>query len=155
MAVLMLSFLLGCVAGLRSLTAPALVCWGAHLGWLHLAGSKFAFINHASALIFFTLLAVVELVIDKLPKTPARTAPIGLIARLVFGGSCGIAVSTSVGMSPSIGAVAAAIGALVGAFSGYNIRQAMVSRAHMPDFAVALAEDMIAIVGGLLIVSHL
>jgi len=28
-------------------------------------------------------------------------------------------------------------------------------RAHLPDFAVALAEDVIAIAGGLLIVSHL
>jgi hypothetical protein len=27
--------------------------------------------------------------------------------------------------------------------------------AHLPDFAVALAEDFIAIAGGLLIVSHL
>ena len=155
MAVLMLSFLLGCVAGLRSLMAPALVCWAAHLGWLHLAGSKFAFINHSSTLIFLTLLAVFELVIDKLPKTPPRTAPIGLIARVVFGGLCGIAVAISVGMSPSIGAVAAAIGALVGAFSGYSIRHALVSQAHVPDFAVALAEDVIAIVGGLLIVSRL
>jgi uncharacterized membrane protein len=155
MAVLMLSFLLGCVAGLRSLTAPALVCWAAHLGWLHLAGSKFAFMNHSSVLIFFTLLALVELVIDKLPKTPARTAPIGLIARVVLGGLCGIAAGISLGMNPSIGALAAALGALVGAFSGYNLRHVLVSRTHLPDFTVALAEDMIAIVCGLLIVSHL
>ena len=31
---------IGIVAGLRSLTAPALVSWAAHLGWLDLHGSK-------------------------------------------------------------------------------------------------------------------
>jgi uncharacterized membrane protein len=46
------------------------------------------------------------------------------------------------------------IGAFVGAFAGYNIRHALVLRAHLPDFAVALAEDVIAIAGGLLIISR-
>jgi len=33
-----LAFLLGAVAGLRSMTAPAAVAWAARLGWLHLEG---------------------------------------------------------------------------------------------------------------------
>src|SRR5437762_5223686 len=61
MSVLLFCFLLGCVAGLRSLTAPAVVCWAAHLGWLHFSGTKLAFINQPSTLIVFTVLAVVEL----------------------------------------------------------------------------------------------
>jgi uncharacterized membrane protein len=36
-------------------------------------------------LIVFTLLALIELIADKLPNTPARTAPLGLIARIAFG----------------------------------------------------------------------
>ena len=86
----LLSFLLGFVDGLRSLTAPAIVCWAAHLGWLHFAGTKFAFVDHSSTLTVFTLLALIELVVDKLPNTPARTAPVGLIARIVLGGASGI-----------------------------------------------------------------
>ena len=89
MTVLLFCFLLGCVAGLRSLTAPAVVCWAAHLGWLHFAGTKLAFLGHPASLSIFTLLALLELTTDKLPKTPARTAPPGLIARIVFGGLCG------------------------------------------------------------------
>jgi uncharacterized membrane protein len=34
--VLLLAFLIGVVAGLRSLTAPSLVAWGAHQNWLNL-----------------------------------------------------------------------------------------------------------------------
>ena len=131
------------------------MCWAAHLGWLHFAGTKLAFIVHPATLSVFTLLAVVELTTDKLPKTPARTAPPGLVARIVFGGLCGVALATSAGESLIVAATAGVIGALVGTFAGYNIRHALVTRAHLPDFAVALAEDLIAIAGGLLIVSHL
>ena len=155
MTLLFLCFLLGCTAGLRSLTAPAVVCWAAHLGWLHLAGSKLAFMGHPGTLIFFTLLAVVELIADKLPKTPLRTAPPGLIARIVFGGLCGTALAISAGGSLIIAAITGVIGALFGMFGGYNIRHALVVRAHLPDLAVAFVEDVIAIASGFLIVSRL
>ena len=147
---LLLTFLLGWLDGLRSLTPPALVCWGAHFGWLHFAGTKLAFIHHRSTLIVFTVLAVAELIADKLPKTPARTAPLGLSARLVLGGACGLAVATSAGTSLFLSAMLASIGALVGAFVGYHTRHFIVSKVHVPDFVVAAAEDVIAIAGGFL-----
>jgi uncharacterized membrane protein len=155
MTVLLLCFLLGCVAGLRSLTAPAAVCWGARLGWLHFAGTKLAFLDHTATLIVITLLAVFELVNDKLPKTPARTAGPGLIARVIMGAFCGCALALSVGGSVIVAAVVGIIGALVGTFGGYNVRHALVARSHVPDLAVALFEDVVAVAGGLLIVSHL
>lgn len=133
------------------MTAPAVVCWAAHFGWLQFQGTKLAFIDHVSTLILFTSLALFELIADKLPGTPSRTAVVGLSARVVFGGLCGVALATSAGTSPVLALVAAALGAVVGAFGGYNIRHALVSRQHLPDFAVALAEDAIAIAGGLLI----
>jgi uncharacterized membrane protein len=155
MTVLLFCFFLGCIAGLRSLTAPAVVCWAAHLGWLHFSGTTLAFIDRTATLTLFTLLALVELIADKLPKTPARTAPVGLIARIVLGGASGVALATSAGMSVLVAAIVGAIGAIVGTFAGYNIRHALVSKGRLPDLPVALAEDTIAIAGGLLIVSHL
>jgi uncharacterized membrane protein len=151
--VLLFCFLLGCVDGLRSLTAPAAVCWGAHLGWLHLAGTRLAFVGHRGTVILFTLLALGELIVDKLPKTPPRTAARGLSARIIFGGLCGAALAVSAGGSLILAAIAGVIGALIGTFGGYNVRHALVT--HLPDFAVALVEDAVAIGGGLLIVSHL
>jgi len=114
----LLAFLLGFVDGLRSMTAPAIVCWAAHLGWLHFAGTKFAFIDHRSTLIVFTLLAAIELVVDKLPNTPARTAPVGLTARIVLGGASGLALATGAGVSVPLAGVLASIGAIAGAFAG-------------------------------------
>jgi uncharacterized membrane protein len=152
--VLLLTFLLGCVDGLRSLTPPALICWAAYFGWLHFAGTRLAFINHRATLIVFTLLAVVELIGDKLPNTPARTAPVGLSARIFLGGASGLALATSSGGSLPFSVLLASIGALVGTFAGYQSRRFVVSKAHVPDLAVALAEDMIAIAGGLLILRY-
>jgi uncharacterized membrane protein len=152
----LLCFLLGFVDGLRSMTAPAIICWAAHLGWLHFAGTKFAFIDRPSTLIVFTLLAMIELVLDKLPHTPARTAPVGLTARIVLGGASGLALATSAGISGSLflaGSIAV-IGAVAGTFSGYHIRRAAVQTAHLPALVAAIAEDVIAIAGALLIVSH-
>jgi uncharacterized membrane protein len=149
-------FLLGFVDGLRSLTAPAVVCWAAHFGWLHFAGTNFAFIDHRSTLIVFTLLAFVEPVLDKLPNTPARTAPVGLIARIVLGGASGVALAIGAGISASssLAGVIGWIGAVAGAFAGYHVRRTVVLKGHVPDLVVALAEDAVAIVGGLLIVSQ-
>ncbi|MFZ0806407.1 MAG: DUF4126 family protein [Candidatus Sulfotelmatobacter sp.] len=147
----LLTFLLGCVDGLRSLTPPALICWAAHFGWLHFAGTRLAFIHHRSTLIVFTVLAVIELIADKLPKTPARTAPLGLVARICFGGACGLGVATSAGTSLFFSALLGSTGGVVGAFAGYHSRHFVVSKAHVPDFVVAVVEDVIAIGGGLLI----
>jgi uncharacterized membrane protein len=67
MGILLFAFLIGCVCGLRSMTAPAVVAWGAHLGWLHLDGSWLAFLANKISLVVFSLFAVGELIADKLP----------------------------------------------------------------------------------------
>ena len=71
---LLLSLLIGFFAGLRSLTAPAASAWAVYLRWLNLEGSL-ALMGSVAAVAAFTLLALVELVADKLPRTPSRTAP--------------------------------------------------------------------------------
>ena len=70
---LLLAFLIGVFAGLRSLTAPAVVAWAVHLGRLRLV-QPLAHIDSAASVTIFTILAVAELIADKLPKTPSRTA---------------------------------------------------------------------------------
>ena len=152
--VLLSGFLLGCVCGLRSLTAPAVVCWAAHFGWLRFDGTRLAFLNHPVALIAVTVLAIGELIADKLPKTPSRTAPLGLTARIVLGAASAAALAVSARSGVPLAAVAGAIGGIAGAFGGYNVRHFLVAKKHLPDFAVAIAEDLVAIVGGLVIVSR-
>src|SRR5258705_3013994 len=115
---LLLALGIGFVAGLRSLLAPAVVAWAAHLGWINLHGSPLAFMGTKWALGIFTVLALVELILDKLPGTPSRTAAPGLIARIVTGGLSGACLGLAGGATPWLGALAGAGGGISGAFCG-------------------------------------
>jgi uncharacterized membrane protein len=42
---LLLPFGIEVVAGLRSMTAPAIMAWAARLGWISLSGSRLAFMG--------------------------------------------------------------------------------------------------------------
>ncbi len=96
MSLLALCLLIGFVTGLRSMTGIALVCWGAHLGWLSLGGTRLSFLTSVISLIVFSLFAIGELVADKLP-VPPRTAPGPLVVRIVFGALCAAALALAAG----------------------------------------------------------
>ena len=98
--VLLLAFLIGVIGGLRTMTAPAVVAWAANRHWLSLDNSPLALIGSLGAVLVFTLGALGELVIDKLPSTPNRTRLLGLVGRSVLGGLAGAAVAVA-GRSPS------------------------------------------------------
>jgi uncharacterized membrane protein len=152
--VLLLALGIGIVAGLRSLTAPAVVAWAAHFGWIRLAGSPLAFMGSKWTAAVFTLLALGELVADQLPGTPPRTAAVGLSARIVTGALCGVSFAVAGGASLWLGAVAGAIGGIAGAFGGYQARVGLVRALRVPDFAIAIPEDIVAIGVGLFLASR-
>ena len=152
--VLLFALGIGFVAGLRSLTAPALVAWAAHSGWINLHGSPLAFMGTGWAVGIFTVLALVELVADQLPNTPSRTAPVGLSARVVTGALSGACLAIAGGGAIWLGAVAGAIGGIAGAFGGYRARVGLVKSLGVADYAVAIPEDLVAIGLGLFLVSR-
>ena len=145
---------IGVVAGLRSLTAPAVVSWAAHLGWVNLHGSLLAFMGSTWAIAIFSLLAIGELVADKLPKTPNRTALAPLLARILTGGLCGACLCVSANQSLFVGAMLGALGAVIGTFGGYKIRRGLVGKLNIQDIFVALLEDVVAIALACFLVSR-
>lgn len=153
-AVLLIALGIGVVAGLRSLTAPAIVAWAAHLGWINLHGSSLSFMGSIWAAGIFTVLALVELVADQLPSTPSRAAPVGLSARIVTGALSGACLGIAGGATLFIAAGVGALGGIAGAFGGYQARVGLVRALRVPDFAIAIPEDLVAIGLGLLLVSR-
>jgi uncharacterized membrane protein len=151
--VLLLAFLIGLFSGLRSLTPTAVTAWAARLGWLRL-GSGLTWLGTTPAAVIFTVLAIVELVNDKLPKTPSRTAPVGLTARIVTGGFTGACVATAGDQGLALGAILGIVGALVGTFGGYQVRRRLVKALGTPDYVIAVLEDLVTIGGSLLVVSR-
>jgi uncharacterized membrane protein len=145
---------IGVVAGLRSLTAPAVVSWAAHFGWLNLYSSPFAFMSSTVAVAIFSLLAIGELVADKLPKTPKRTAPAPFIARILTGALCGACLCVAASQSLFMGTMLGAMGGVIGTFGGYEIRKRLVSNLNIKDIFIAIPEDLIAISLACLFVSR-
>jgi uncharacterized membrane protein len=151
---LWLALCIGLVAGLRSLTPPAVVAWAAHLGWVNLHGSPLSFMGSPWAVGVFTLLALGELVADQLPSTPSRTAPVGLSARIVMGALTGACLGIAGGASAWVAALAGAVGGIAGAFGGYQARAGLVRALRVRDVVIAIPEDLIAIELGLFVVSR-
>jgi uncharacterized membrane protein len=147
-----LAFLIGVIAGLRSLTAPAAVSWAARLGWLHVENTWMAFLGFAATPYILSVLALAELIADKLPKTPSRKSPPGFITRIITGALSGAAVGA--GSSWIVGLVAGVIGAIAGTFGGYEFRVRLVKATGGKDLPIALLEDAIAIGGAFLLVSR-
>ena len=141
----LLSLAIGFVAGLRSMTAPAAVSWAACLGWIDLHGSLLQWMGSGITVAIFSIAAVAELVADKLPKTPSRTAPGPLIGRIVLGGLAGAGLAIAVRGSWLIGAALGSMGAVIGAFGGYEIRRRLVRALGAKDPMVAVVEDLVAI----------
>ena len=152
---LALAFILGMVAGLRSMTPPAAVAWATHLGWLDLDDTPLAFFASAPARYIFLAAMLAELVGDKLPFTPARTGVGPFIARIVSGGVAGAALGAAGGSSLVAGVVAGALGAVAGTLGGYRARTGLVRSLGVPDLPVAVAEDAVAIGTALLVVRAL
>jgi uncharacterized membrane protein len=151
--VFVLAVLIGFVAGLRSLTAPAAVSWAAHLGWLDLEGSALAFMGSTLAVIVFSVAAVAEFGADLHPATPSRTTPGPLLARILMGGLSGAALTLAAGQSMLPGALLGGAGGLIGAFVGYQARTRLTAALGKGKL-IAVVEDLIAIVLAVTIVSR-
>ena len=152
--VFLLTLLIGVVAGLRSMTAPAVVAWAAHQHWIDLHASSLRFMGSTAAVAIFTILALGELAVDKLPSTPSRTTVAGFVPRIILGALCGTALAAAGSQSGVLGGLLGAVGAIVGTFGGYHARRRLVAAVGGRDVVVAILEDVIAVGGALLIVSR-
>jgi uncharacterized membrane protein len=148
--VLLLALLIGIIAGLRALTAPAVVSWAGFLGWIDLHDKWASWVGHPVTVGIISVLAVVELVTDQLPKTPSRKTPPQFAARIITGGFSGAVLGAAWHFTwSSLGA--GVVGAVLGTLGGYEARKRLVAATGGRDLPIALAEDAVAIIGGFVI----
>jgi uncharacterized membrane protein len=139
----LLAFVIGIVAGMRAMTAPAAISRAARLGKLTLSGTWLAFLGYAWTPWILTLLAAGEMVTDQLPSTPSRKAPAAFGTRILMGAVCGAALTAGAG-SMLLGVIVGIAGAVVGTLGGYALRARMAA-AFGRDRPAALLEDALAI----------
>lgn len=147
-----LALLIGVVAGLRAMTAPAAVSWAAAKGGIDLGESWLAFLGYRWTPYILTLFAIGELITDQLPSTPSRKVPIQFGTRILIGGLCGAALAIPADAAV-VGALLGIVGAIVGTLGGATAR-ASLARAFGSDRPAALLEDLVAILGAVAIVGQ-
>jgi uncharacterized membrane protein len=150
---LLCAFVLGFIAGQRSMLAPAFAAWAAHLGIVNVAATPLAFMGYHYTYMIFTVLALGELVADKLPSTPSRKAPGPFGARIVSGALVGATIGAAA-HSIVFGALAGIIGAIIGTLGGAAIR-ARLAVLFRRDLPAALLEDAVALALGFLCMAGL
>ncbi len=116
-----------------------------------MTGTWASWVGNIVTVVIFSLLAVAELVNDKLPKTPPRTATPVFLVRLIIGGFAGAVIGTAWGHKwAALGA--GIIGAVLGTVGGFQARRALVVRNGGHDLPIALLEDAVAVLGAVAIV---
>ena len=164
MHLIVIALAIGIIAGLRALMPLAAVSWAARLGYLALGGTHLAFLGYAATPWIFTVLELLEIYNDKLPKTPSRLIPPQFITRVVTGSLAGATIGYGLGcpwqgtncayMGILIGAVCGALGAVLGTLGGAKARGAL-AKAFGKALPAAITEDLIAIIGSYLIIIHI
>lgn len=126
---------LGVVCGVRTFAAPGVAALrgrygsgGLRTGLLVVAGG--------------------ELVADKLPAVPARTAPPALLGRLASGAAMGATDGGRVGLASARGlpAAAGALGAGLSAYATQRLRAVLGEATSLPDPVLGLLEDLVVLV---------
>lgn len=148
MSVYLLALLIGIIAGLRTMTAPAAVAWSTYLGRLALSGTWLAFLGNVWVRWILTALVLTELIVDQFPSTPSRTVPSQFGARILTGAISGAAIGAA-GGSWAGGLLAGVGGAVAGTLGGHAFRVRLAA-AFGRDWPAALIEDAVAIGGALM-----
>lgn len=140
---------LGLLAGMRATSAPTVV---SHVLSKHpsrqLAKSPLRFMQSGGMALGMKVLAIGELVGDKLPKTPNRTSTTGVIGRCLSGSLAGATIYKASGNNALTGALLGSIVALGSTFGSYYLRKFIVDKAHVFDPYVGVIEDTLVTGGG-------
>lgn len=142
---------LGAVAGVRSMSAPALLSRAASRGAVGgIEDTPFALLASPKVARILTLLAVGEAVADKFSGAPARISVPGLAGRMASGALVGGALFAAAGRRGAVGATLGLLSATASSYPSYYLRVGMQERLGAPNWALGLVEDALAEGGGLL-----
>jgi uncharacterized membrane protein len=143
------TLLLGAIAGLRSMAAPALLSRAVRSGDVEgLRGTPFMTLGLPKVSAALQLLMIGEMVADKTPFVPSRTSSPALLARALSGALVGTALFVNAERHPAPGAVLGMLSAVAGAHAGEKLRAKESENLGVPDPMLGLVEDGIVLFGG-------
>lgn len=137
---------IGLIAGMRAMMAPAAT--GTYLSKISSGSNEpvaIKFLRSPIGVKVLQALAAGELVGDKLPAAPNRTALAGVIGRVVNGALSAAAISKVNKKNVLTGALVGGGAALLSTYACFYLRRYISSRPHIKDYAVGGVEDALAL----------
>lgn len=135
---------LGALSGMRSMSSPAFLSDQlANHQPNRLEGKSLAPLARRPTSKLLKVLAAGEMIADKLPMAPNRTALPLLAGRAGSGALVGAAVFSSQGRPSKAGALIGAIGAVAAAYGALHLRRRLGRRTRIPDPVIGLMEDAV------------
>lgn len=137
------------LAGMRSMSAPALLSrYFSRQPANGLNGSRLRFLQKPLTASVLQVVSVGEMVADKLPMTPDRTAPPVLLGRILSGALVGAAWYKSRHGSALGGGLLGGLVAVASTFVSYALRTGISEKAGVPVALVGVGEDVLVLAGG-------
>ena len=140
---------LGAVAGMRSMSAPALLSRAVRQGYAeNLADTRFTPLLSSKVSSILYVLAAGEMIADKSAWIPGRISPPALFGRAASGALVGAALFVSGGRRGVSGATLGTLSAIAAAYASYYARAGVGGTLGVPDQVLGLLEDGIVLFGG-------
>lgn len=146
---------LGLIAGMRTFYAPAVLThlYSRHPGQ-ELHNSPLEFMQSITTSKVFKVLAAGELIGDKMPAAPNRTAIPGLVGRALSGILTGAVVYKAADKHPVVGGLIGGAAAVASTFGCFFLRKALVKSTTIPDPYIGALEDALVIGAGIAFVRN-
>ncbi|PTX18320.1 putative membrane protein [Pontibacter mucosus] len=141
---------MGALAGMRSLSAPALLSRALlDKQNTNLSGTPFRFLQHRYVANTLTGLAATELLGDKLPIAPDRIETPSLLMRAASGAAVGAAVFAGRHKSMAEGAALGAVAAVAATYASFYLRKFLCEKTGIADPVFGALEDVLVVASGL------
>lgn len=145
---------MGVIAGMRSMSAPALVSnYLADNQFPEIESSAFRLLATENVANTLKVLAVSEMIADKTSFIPNRISPAPLIGRAISGALCGASLCTTQKESSKVGAISGGLAAVASAYSVYHLRKRL-GEEGIPDVLLGIIEDAVVIKAGMSILEE-
>lgn len=146
--------LLGMFAGMRSMAGPAVISQAfTNKRFSKIRKSPLRFLGNSGVSKALRVMTLGELIIDKFPKIPARTASGLLITRASAGGLSGAAVSLAEKRNVVLGSLIGITAAVGAAYLFKNLREKAGTKSRTANTIAGLAEDAVLIGSGLTVLN--
>jgi len=146
---------LGVLAGMRSMTAPALLSHSlAKNPSKKLGKSRLGFLQSSTTATVLKVMAGGEMIGDKLPNAPDRTAPPVLGGRILSGALVGGATYKAAGGKLLKGALLGSAAAVASTYGMLALRKYLGKSTGLPDTVWGLTEDATTVASGLALLKN-